>query len=115
MATGVLSGRSFDTPMSGNTTLSAHVFSAVRVNSMVTLSPFATVTELGSNPCAPTETLTTLPAAPGVGPLADGAAVSFGASDLHAAKARVRASSRLDDWMFMSRVLLFFGPSRCLA
>src|SRR5258705_13992924 len=101
MATGVLSGRSFEMPISGNTTLSAHVFSAVRVNSRATFSPLATVTELGSNPCAPTETLTTLPAALGVAPLADGAVVSFGASDLQAAKARARANSTLNDWMFM--------------
>jgi hypothetical protein len=75
--------------------LSAHVFSAVLVNSSVTFSPFATETELGSNPCAPTETWTTFPAVLGIAPLADGAAVSFGGSDLQAAMAR--AMRRLND------------------
>src|SRR5258706_5433374 len=110
MATGVFSGRSFDTPMSGNTTLSAHVFSAVRVNSMVTLSPLATVTELGSNPCAPTETLTTLLATLGVVPFAGGAVLSVGACDLQAVSAR--AKSRPTDWMFMGRFLSFRARRR---
>src|SRR5882672_8857589 len=100
MATGVLSGRSFEMPMSGNTTLSAHVFSAVRVNSMVTLSPRATVIELGSNPCAPTDTLTTLPAVDAAALAGAVAVVSVGVSDLQAAATRATPSKMLNDWMF---------------
>src|SRR5882672_5377573 len=111
MATGVLSGRSFEMPMSGKTTLSAHVFSAVRVNSIVTLSPRATVTELGSNPCAPTDTLMTLPAAVGAAPFAGGAAVvSDGGGDLHAAAKKARAKKILNCRMFMGRVLVVCEP-----
>jgi hypothetical protein len=54
MATGVLSGRSFSTSISGNTTCLAQVLSVVRTNTSDAGLPFSMCTALGVKPLAST-------------------------------------------------------------